>query len=83
MKLTETRLRQIIREELSRDAAEEALRAHLGISPSGATIMSAEDQHGPGAYRVSLYDQDGFDLPPAFYRVNDDGSVELIFKARY
>ena len=83
MKLTETRLRQIIREELSRDAAEEALSAHLGISRGDATIMSAEDQYGSGAYRVSLYDQSGFDRPPAFYRVNDDGSVKLIFKARY
>jgi len=83
MKLTEARLRQIIREELSRDAAEEALRAHLGISLRDATIMSADDQYGPGAYMVALYDRDGFDRPPAFYRVNDDGSVELIFKASY
>ena len=90
MKLTETRLRQIIREELSRDVIlgdEEALRKHLGISSRDAAIMTAnkemQDKHDGRVYRVSLYDQYGFNLPSAFYSVNDDGSVKLIFKSRY
>ena len=83
MKLTEARLRQIIREELSLADAEGVLSANLGISPRDATIMSAERTHGPGVYKVSLIDQDGYNLPPAFYRVNDDESVTPIFQAEY
>lgn len=96
MKLTETRLRQIIREELIREsvydpeaikADEDAIRKHLGISSRDAAIMTAnkemQGKHDGRVYSVSLYDQYGFNLPSAFYSVNDDGSVKLIFKSRY